>query len=578
VAGEALYPVPPLGLPGRGTAMGTLTTYAAVRLFIDRALAVQPAFVVNNDNAPALAAVCATLEGIPLAIELAAARLRSLSLESLATRLGDRFHLLTGGGRGDLPHHQTLRAAIDWSHNLLTLEEQVLFRRLSVFAGGWTLEAAEAICAGEGIDAPDIFDLLDSLVDKSLVLADLNDEGDVRYGLLETVRQYAVEKLTTAAETTAVLDRHYAYYLATTRAYQSLREQLDAEVTVRRKFHRFNRAELDNFRVALTHGGTKTSAYPLAVALNIISCPEARGWLLRLLAGDSGAVTSDLAETYAALAASAATLAENAQYLEQAIALFRQLGDTRRLVHIMLYHVQVLLGLGQEARSSACRDECIALARRNGDPRLLVEALLAEAGPAIHTGDGARARPLLKEALALQPQGEHCSTIHTMLAQFAYYSGEYLEAAAHADEAIRLERFLGKTPLIALRCRGDVQRAQGRFAEARAVYLASMANAWGTDNVPVVHCALVRFGALAAAEGEFPRAVRHIAAAEGLREGADFPLPPTEAREIEPALAVAKAALSPEDYQTAWMAGQALSLREALATCRAEEETRAKNA
>src|SRR5262249_28112726 len=157
----------------------TLTQFEAVRLFIERACAATSTFSVTNQNAPAVAQVCHRLDGIPLAIELAAARVRVLSVEQIASRLDDRFRLLTGGSRGVLPRQQTLRALIDWSYDLLDAKERVLLGRLSVFAGGWTLEAAEAICSGEGVEAWEVLDVLTSLVDKSLVIAE-EREGESR--------------------------------------------------------------------------------------------------------------------------------------------------------------------------------------------------------------------------------------------------------------------------------------------------------------------------------------------------------------------------------------------------------------
>jgi predicted ATPase len=162
IGGEATYRVPSLAVPDpqRLPPLEALTQYDAVRLFAERAKAVMLSFEVNNTNAPAITQICYHLDGIPLAIELAAARVRALKVEQIAQRLGDRFRLLTGGSRTALPRHQTLRATIDWSHGLLNEQQRLLFRRLSVFAGGWTIEAAEAVCAGNGIESSEVLDLL----------------------------------------------------------------------------------------------------------------------------------------------------------------------------------------------------------------------------------------------------------------------------------------------------------------------------------------------------------------------------------------------------------------------------------
>ncbi|MBV8988813.1 MAG: hypothetical protein JO372_09670, partial [Solirubrobacterales bacterium] len=210
VPGETDWRVPPLSLPPperRRDTLAAVGQFDAVRLFIERARKARPNFAVTNDNAPAVAEICMELDGLPLAIELAAARVRMMSVEQIAAGLGDRFHLLTGGTRTVLPRHQTLRASVDWSHELLGDAERTLLRRLSVFAGGFTLDLAEAVCADEELARVAILDLLTSLVDKSLVVAEERTAA-VRYRLLETVRQYALERLLDAGEVEGVRDRH----------------------------------------------------------------------------------------------------------------------------------------------------------------------------------------------------------------------------------------------------------------------------------------------------------------------------------------------------------------------------------
>ena len=215
VDGETTWRVPSLSLPSELTTepVEAVAQSDAVRLFIERAVKVRPNFVVNAANAPAIAQICHDLDGIPLAIELAAARARVLAVEQIAAALGDRFRLLTGGARSAMPRQQTLRASVDWSHELLGDAERLLFRRLAVFAGGWTLDTVEEVCGGDGLDPMAILDLLTSLVDKSLVVVDEHDSS-MRYRLLETVRQYAFDRLSEAGELAAARDRHRDTYLA----------------------------------------------------------------------------------------------------------------------------------------------------------------------------------------------------------------------------------------------------------------------------------------------------------------------------------------------------------------------------
>jgi predicted ATPase/class 3 adenylate cyclase len=214
VAGELAWHVPSLSLPDINNlpALEQLSQFEAVRLFIDRAMLVQPHFRVTKDNAPAIAQICFRLDGIPLALELAAARTNVLAVDQITKRLDDRFRLLTGGARTALPRQQTLRAMIDWSYNLLAEEEQQLFRRLAVFIGGWRLEAAEGVCSGKGIESYLVLDLLSQLVKKSLVVM-VEENGESRYHQLETIRQYGREKLFETAEAAQIRDLHLEYYI-----------------------------------------------------------------------------------------------------------------------------------------------------------------------------------------------------------------------------------------------------------------------------------------------------------------------------------------------------------------------------
>ncbi|MFN8473690.1 MAG: adenylate/guanylate cyclase domain-containing protein [Anaerolineae bacterium] len=208
ISGETIFRVPALSLPDAdGATTDALRCSEAAQLFVERAAAAQPRFALTDRNAGAVAQICRRLDGIPLALELAAARVRVLSAEQIAARLDDRFRLLTGGSRTALPRQQTLRALIDWSYDLLPDEERALLRRLSVFVGGWTLEAAEAVTGD-----PDTLDRLAQLVDKSLVQVD-EDGGDARYGLLETIRQYARDRLLEAGDAEEVRDAHLRYFL-----------------------------------------------------------------------------------------------------------------------------------------------------------------------------------------------------------------------------------------------------------------------------------------------------------------------------------------------------------------------------
>ena len=249
LTGETIYLVPSLGIPDPAQLppLERLIQIEAVHLFVDRAAAALPAFAMTETNAPAVAQICQRLDGIPLALELAAARLRALSVEQIAARLSDRFRLLTSGSRAALPRQQTLQATIDWSYGLLSPEERALFRRLAVFVGGWDLEAAEVICANQEPGHAEVLDILASLVNKSLVIADVQEGQVYRYRMLETIRQYALEKLIETGEASSLHDRQLAYYMG-------LAESLEARMKTAEQLEAISQAdaEIHNIRAALS--------------------------------------------------------------------------------------------------------------------------------------------------------------------------------------------------------------------------------------------------------------------------------------------------------------------------------------
>ncbi len=247
IGGEQTYRVPSLSQPDpkQRHTPASVATFEAVQLFTDRALLARTDFQVTDQNASTVASICFRLDGIPLAIELAAARVRSLSADEINSKLDERFRLLTGGPRTALPRQQTLRSLIDWSYDLLRDPEKLLLQRLSVFAGGWLLEAAEQVCAYDGVEARDVLDLLTSLCDKSLVVVEQND-GDSRYRLLETVRQYSRERLLESGSGEAVRDQHRDYFLTLAEEVGPRLAGGDQAVWLRRL-----EAEHDNLRSSL---------------------------------------------------------------------------------------------------------------------------------------------------------------------------------------------------------------------------------------------------------------------------------------------------------------------------------------
>jgi non-specific serine/threonine protein kinase len=297
ISGETLYPVGSLSLPAAGArpTLDALAESEAVRLFTDRAASRVPGFDVTEANAPAVAQICRQLDGIPLALELAAARVTVLPVEEIAARLSDRFGLLTGGSRTALPRHRTLQALMDWSYDLLSEPEARLLRRLAVFAGGWTLDAAEAIC-GDDAGTPEtnspiwrgesaVLDLLGALVNKSLVGSDRQPDQSMRYTFLETIRQYALARLDASGEAEWLRSRHANYYVALSVS------GADADQPHPEWVMRMN-AERDNLRAALAWSQSSQAsaemglrlAHAMDVGIPLTNWSEARGWLESALA------------------------------------------------------------------------------------------------------------------------------------------------------------------------------------------------------------------------------------------------------------------------------------------------------
>src|SRR6185503_9026261 len=246
IMGEALYQVPSLTIPDvqQSSAIEKLKDYESIRLFDERAQLVQMDFALTKENASSVTQICSRLDGIPLAIELAAVRVQTLSAEHIAEQLDQCFHILTGGSRTALPKHQTLQASIDWSWHLLHKVEQILLRRLAVFAGGWTLDAAKAVCTGEGVEAEAVSDLMNQLVNKSLVISERAQGHEPRYRMLETIRVYAFERLAESGEIEALRERHAQYY------GDLILNQASHGIGYANSLHR--QRELDNIRATLS--------------------------------------------------------------------------------------------------------------------------------------------------------------------------------------------------------------------------------------------------------------------------------------------------------------------------------------
>ena len=407
IGGEVTYRVPSLGLPDIGhlPSLESLSQYEAVKLFIDRARSAVPTFSVTNDNAPAVAQICHRLDGIPLAIELAAAKTRVLGVEQISKRLDDRFRLLTGGSRTALERHQTLRAAIDWSYNLLSPTEQVLFQRLSVFVGGWTLEAAESVCEAGSVGSEEVLNLLEQLIHKSLVIKE-EEHGESRYQMLETIHQYAHEKLVEADEEQGIRDRHQNYFL-------KLSEQLEAELMGPRQGEWFARAnkEQSNLRSALEHALKTNIEAGLYISSTLAFFSEdnheSRRWLAEFLQKP-----------------------ESKEYPHaRAKALCRQSG--------------ILYNFEQYHEAYAAAEESLALFRAVGDPYGEVDSLVLLGWIFGYIADPAKRAEVLEQALTLAKTLGDIGRQAYVLNVLGWDHRDFTRAFAYWEQAITLYRQIG---------------------------------------------------------------------------------------------------------------------------------------
>ncbi|MCW5635405.1 MAG: tetratricopeptide repeat protein [Rubrivivax sp.] len=460
VAGETIYQVPTLGVPAAGDdgMAGTLPRHAAVRLFVDRASAVQPRWRLDPANGPAVAAICRQLDGIPLALELAAARTRALSVQAIAERLSDRFRLLVSGDHTVLPRQRTLRALIDWSFELLSEPERALFRRLAVFAGGWTLEAAEAVCADGMLPAADVLDLLAQLVQKSLVVM---EPGGARYRMLETVRAYAAEKLAEAGEEPATRRGHVAHYVG-------FADRARAQLAGPQQARWLGMLDAERENLLAVHAGCAREPALLAEGLRLVFLLKSY-WHARGLLGLGHRITVEaLARVPAAdrtfercralcdagqLAYHLGRYAEARGFLEESHAIAHELGEPERKERLsaVLPPLGFVLGaVGERRQAMAIQEAAMELAGELGRHRQRAVAINSLAQ--LHRADGQldRAEALYVEALhALEALEDHESVAITRLnlAMVAVTSGRPEAAVPQLRRAEVAARTLGSLPV-----------------------------------------------------------------------------------------------------------------------------------
>jgi non-specific serine/threonine protein kinase len=504
ISGERAYRVPSLSLPPVGVQAPLLADlaiqYEAVRLFVDRAATIRSDFALTDANTAAVVQICQQLDGVPLALELAAARVRTLGVEQIAARLDDRFRLLTGGSRTALPRQQTLRALIDWSWDLLSAEEKLLFRRLSVFVSGWTLEAAEFVVAGPDASQPssqsqtsplDVLELLTRLVDKSLVVVEEHD-GVIRYRMLETIRQYGREKLVEAgeAEVKDLRGRQLAFFLKLAESAEPALRGSDQVTWLARL-----ELEHDNLRAGLNWVGVAVgSGYASETALRLAGAlarfwylhgywSEGRAWLRQaLLAEPLPEMASEgwRRARARALAALGWLMDENGEDLplyEESLALYRGLGDRAGMAYALRGLGAGLLNRGEHEQSLVRLNEALDLYRGLSDPWGIAITQYNRGWLAVYQDNAARAAAIWEESLAAFRQtGDRWGIAVTLgaLSYIARQRGDYARAVALSEESLGYFREVGdnagiatslnRLGIIAFR-RGDYRQAVSLIEE-----------------------------------------------------------------------------------------------------------------
>ncbi len=576
IPGEHVYPIRPLPLPREGDGMHALRRSPAVQLFVDRARSHKPSFELNEREAPAVAALVTRLEGIPLALELAAARVRSLTVADINTRLKDRYKILTGGARVHDERQQTLRALVDWSYELLTEAEQTAFARASAFVGGFDMAAAEAVCGADPLLADDVLDLIESLIEKSLLMPDDRDEG-MRYRMLETIRDYAHEKLEQSGELDATLVRHCDHYFELAKAAnQGLEGPEQADWVWRVE------AELDNLRaavaLALAGGVDSVFAVKFAVAL-------AGFWILRGYATEGRAVvkaalelpavkTSDVARAWALytgsrLAESQSDLAEALKMLEVCLELRRSLDNPVEIAATLSTLSLVRLQTGDASGAEVGEREALQIFVGLGDRVGEAIGLLHLGQIATQRGETDAARGLLEQCLAIARDIKSMDTegeCELHLGEVDVDAGAPDRADQHFKRSLVVCREGGDKPgeAKALWRLGQLDLGNGDLASARARLGGALA-AFDTFGMraELLGC-LETCAGLAKAENRLATAARLSGAVEQARERLGLKRPPKDADRWSAQVAALRDALPADEIEALRGEGRQWQIDDAL--------------
>ena len=586
VAGETVWQVPTLSVPRmeRPASTEELNQSEAVQLFIDRAVSALPTFTFGSQQAAMVVKICQHLDGIALAIELAAARIKMLTIEQIVERLDDRFRLLIDGGRITVTKHQTLRAAMDWSHQLLSFQEQVFFRRLSVFVGSFTLEAAAQVCTDQSTDGEQPLDLLASLTDKSLVLVDRSDTV-VRFRLLETIRAYAREKLIESGELDRIRHRHLEFF-------RDLAERVEPELLAEKQSEWIRRLERehDNLREALEWSkvsmerqmtvGADGSEEGLRLAGALWRFwngrypsegrEQLRGLLLRV---DGSHQTTHLAKAiavFADLSYRQGNYISSFMAFDESLAIWRDVDDKRGIAFSLRGLGNVHLARGNLALARSLYEQSLQICHEMGDRNGLAFCLSNLGLVAWNEGDYVTARKLMEESLNLRremgdPGG--IAYVLNLLGTVASSQGDYTAARQLNEESLAIKRELNDRWGIAYALdglgmlaavEGDHTLARARFTESLMLFQ-ELGDKWGMIGV------LERFSSLASAQAHSLRAVRLYGAVEALRRTLGLVRSAAECVEYERTMIALHAQpLDEVVFLEEWLRGRAMSLEQAI--------------
>jgi predicted ATPase/DNA-binding SARP family transcriptional activator len=572
--GETTLRVPVLSVPAlaHSSQIQNLKEFESIQLFFERAAASRPGLVLTQQNSFTVTQICRRLDGIPLALELAA-RVTSLSLEEIAARLDDRFTLLTHGNRTALPRHQTLYALIDWSYDLLSEPERVLWRRLSVFIGGWTLIAAGSVCGGDGMNPGYVLELLSRLVDKSLVIGEDRD-GTTRYRMLETIRQYGQEKLQGAGEAREIRARHLAFCL-------ELAEEAQPKLLTEEQKRAL--AELDadygNLRSALDWATETEAAEALRLAVALGQFWEVRGYIgegriaIEQALGQAPDAPKEIRAKglrwQAQLAGRQGDYAGVKEPIEESLNLWRELGDKPGLANALGILGDTCLLQANYAEAQTAYEESLALFQEIGEKRGIAAMTTNLGNVANSIGDYATARQHQEASIAIfRELGDKLGLVIALnnLGVVAEQQGDISAAKRFYEESIATAHELGEKNMVAyaLNSLAHVVYLQGDPIDAQRYYRESLAVCQEIGEKRVIAYCLEGFAKVAARYGDAAQAARLLGAAEALRQAIGAPLSRAERNELDQDVIVTRERLGQGIFDAAWTKGRAMTMEQAV--------------